>query len=345
MHRHAFSTSPDLSIFRAAGARDRVVFAIGALTAALVLAWLALASPPRTREVVVHLAQGATATLKEGAALATVQIDRAVSGSHALRALFADLGYGLDEVRDGAPVPRVIINRMPTDIDEIDSLEARKRLFVETLLPLVLEANQTILKDRARLEELYEKDAAGKEFTRRERDWLARLADRYEMNDVDLAELRRRVDTVPPSLAIAQAALESGWGTSRLAQVGHSLFGQKVQRPESGAPARVGYVPIKSEGDDLVMRTFDDLSSTVKAYVQNLNTHAAYREFRAQRAVLRARGTPLDGWQLAGAIKRYSERGRDYIKDVRGLIKANDLSALDDARLSDEGHRIPLRAI
>ena len=345
MDRHAYSTSPDLSVFRAAGARDRVVFAIGALTAVLVLAWLALAGPPRTREVVVNLAQGATATLKEGAALATVQIDRAVGGSHALRTLFAELGYGLDEVREGAPVPRVILNRMPADIHEIDSPEARKHLFVKAILPIVLEANQAILKDRARLDELYEKDAAGKEFTQRERDWLLRLADRYELDEANLVELRRRVDTVPPSLAIAQAALESGWGTSRLAQAGHSLFGQKVQRPEPGALARVGFVSIKSDGDDLVMRTFDDLSSTVTAYVQNLNTHAAYREFRAQRAVLRAHGKPLDGWQLAGAIKRYSERGRDYIKDVRGLIKANDLGALDDARLSERGHRMPLRAI
>lgn len=345
MHRHAYSASPITPIFRAASARDRTIFVIGLVTALIIGVWLALTGQTRTREVVVHLAQGATATLKEGAALATVQIDRAVSGSGALRKLFADLGYGLDEVRDGAEVPRVIINRIPADIDEIRSPDERKRLFVETILPLVLEANHAILKDRARLEELYEKDVSGKGLTRRETDWIVRLADRYEMEGASLVELRRRVDVVPPSLALAQAALESGWGTSRLAQDGHSLFGQKVQRPELGAPVRVGYVPIKSEGDDLVMRTFDDLTSTVRAYVHNLNTHVAYREFRAQRAELRARGRPLDGLYLAGYIKRYSERGGDYIKDVRGLIKANDLRALDDARLSGTAQQIPLRAI
>ena len=313
---------------------DRAVFAVGMAVSLIVAAWLVLGTQTRAREVVVILAHTASVTLKEGAAFASVQFVRAVPSAAALSSLFTELDYRLDDVREGAAVPRVIIDRIPADFEAMDSPEERKLLFAKTVLPIVLETNMSILKDRARLEELYDKDASGKALDARERAWLERLAGRFEMDGVNLAELRRRVDAVPPSLAIAQAALESGWGTSRLAQQGHSLFGQKVQRPDAGAAVRAGIAPAIPGGDDLIMRTFDSLPSTVKAYIHNLNTHPAYREFRERRADARARGKALDGWYLAGYIKRYSERGRDYIKDVRGLIKTNDLGALDDARFS-----------
>ena len=136
---------------------------------------------------------------------------------------------------------------------------------------------------------------------------------------------------VPVSVALGQAALESGWGTSRFAQQGNALFGQIGV---SGAPETV---MLKSEADGTLFRSFDSLTGAVRAYVQNLNTHNAYREFRAARASLRKKageGHPLEGLLLVGALTRYSERGADYLGDLRGLIRINKLQQFDKSRLA-----------
>jgi Bax protein len=126
---------------------------------------------------------------------------------------------------------------------------------------------------------------------------------------------------VPVSLALAQAALESGWGTSRGARNGHSVFGHM----------RFG------DDDEGRLRHFADLPAAVEAYALNLNTHRAYAEFRRARAAYRAEGKPLDGHSLAQHLHRYSERRMDYVRDVRGLMRANALRGLDRARLDLDG--------
>jgi Bax protein len=297
---------------RASSARDRIVFGTGIAVSAVVFLWLGLSGQQRTREYVASIAENATAGIRE------VHFAPPVASAEALLARFAEMGYHLADVRTGAAVvPRAIVTRIPSDIESMDSVDDRKALFVKALLPLVLEENQAILKDRARLEELYETEASGKAMTLRETAWLERLAERYGLERVNLVELRRRVDAVPPSLAIAQAAVETGWGTSRLAQKGHALFGQRA-----------------ANGED--HQTFGAPADAVRAYINNLNTHNAYREFRERRAAQRAKDMPLDGMQLANFLKRYSERGRDYIKDVRTVIRANDLHMLDSARLANQ---------
>jgi Bax protein len=234
--------------------------------------------------------------------------------------------YTLAAVRDdGAAVPRLFLAHVPADLPRLDSPEARKNAFVKMLLPLILAENERILAERKHLLALGDGVAAGGSLRRVDQSWLEEMADRYEVpyDPADpaavIARLERRVDIVPPSLAIGQAALETGWGTSAAAR-GQAMFGQMV---------------FSDDGERAEVRRFERLAHAVRAYEHNLNTHHAYERFRARRAFARERQVPLNGYELALTLIRYSERKMDYVRDVRGIIKANKLQPLDAARLDD----------
>ncbi len=236
-----------------------------------------------------------------------------------LYALFVERGYELGGLRRGdESVPRLVVEQLPGDLAALDSIDLRKSVFIKSLLPLLLLENERVSATREQLLALAEKvgppDAA-------ETAFLDELAERYDTAPGNLRELLRRVDVVPVSLALAQAALESGWGTSRGAKDGHSVFGHM----------RFG---IDDEGR---VRHFADLPAAVEAYALNLNTHRAYAEFRRARAALRAEGKPLDGHSLAQHLHRYSERRMDYVRDVRSVMRANALRNFDQAKLDLDG--------
>jgi len=237
------------------------------------------------------------------------------------RALVDLRSYTLEAVRDGsASVPRLLLDRLPTLLTRVESAELRKRLFIKALLPTLLAENERILARRMRLVEIAVARAEGIARSPVDDTWLADIAESYGTQIDDLDELLRRVDAVPPSLALAQAALESGWGTSRGAQQAHSMFGH-MMFTGAGDSARA------------TLRPFPGLGEAVAAYVHNLNTHLAYAPFRERRTRARAAGQTPDGHALAGELLRYSERGHDYVRDVRTMIRSNRLEAFDRARL------------
>lgn len=239
-----------------------------------------------------------------------------------LYALFVGRGYLLEDTKAANdPVPRMVVERLPRDLAALESSDLRKAVFIKSLLPLLLLENERILADRARLEKIYADIAAGETPGLIDQAFLAETAERYEVPADRPRELLRKVDAVPVSLAIAQAALETGWGTSRPAQAGHALFGQMIYRDED---------------DDGRVRRFAALPEAVAAYALNLNTHRAYGEFRRARAAARGEGKPHDGHALAQHLQRYSERRMDYVRDVRAVMRANGLRALDKARLDGE---------
>ncbi len=212
-------------------------------------------------------------------------------------------------------------------------VEARKRVFVQSLLPLILRVNERILAERRRLISLRDRLEAGSPVPSSERAWLDLLAARYGAEAGDFDDLLRRVDAVPPSLALAQAAEESGWGTSRFARDGNALFGQYTYvKGEGIVPAK------RSPGRRFEVKAFSALIDGVAGYAHNLNSHRAYSAFRAERAKMRAAGMPFDGAALAGSLLRYSERGEAYIKAIRRIIGTNDFGDFDRARLSQERH-------
>ncbi len=267
-----------------------------------------------------------------------------VATAEELADLFAAQGYDCDlPGAKAVAVPRILLAAVPADLDATATPAERKDLFLRLMLPLVLTVNEEIAGDRAQLVALAGLRDAGEDFSGEQADWLAALGRRYGIAagapdaaelDADapdaeelVAELLRRVDIVPPSLAIAQAALESGWGTSRLAREGNALFGERTW-------SAAGLEPLAREaGTRHRARSFARLLDAVAAYMRNLNTHDAYGEFRRVRAGLRADGALPAGVALVGQLARYSELGDAYIKAVRGLIRSNRLQGLDRAAL------------
>jgi Bax protein len=249
-----------------------------------------------------------------------------------LEKAFRQTGYDLDLVRKfNKPVPRLRLATLPSGLVEIRSPKRRKTLFLSLVLPMVLEANGHIATDRRRLLYLSAAAESGQELPADAQSWLERLAARYKTAPDRLDVLLRRVDVVPVSLAISQAAIESGWGTSRFAQQGNAIFGQWT------TAGGKGLVPEgREEGMTHKVRAFDRLSDSVEAYLLNLNTHRAYRHLRAKREEIRLAGERPDGIILAEGLEPYSQKGEEYVELLRSIIRVNRLTPFDDAILSDE---------
>jgi Bax protein len=236
-------------------------------------------------------------------------------------------GYDLASARAGLPVPRLFLARLPADWPSAPASDSHKRLFLTAVLPLVLRANERIRRERASLRAIRARARHGIVPDLVERNWLADLAGRHGGSAGDLDALMSRVDVVPPSLALAQAALESGWGSSRFSRAGNALFGQWTYGKGSGmVPAR------RAPGARHEVRAFETLAGSIEAYMSNLNRHPAYDGLRRTRAELRRAGA-VDGLALAAGLAAYSARGETYIEELRRLIRVNDLAALDSARL------------
>lgn len=241
--------------------------------------------------------------------------------------LYQSIDYRLDGIRMGEMVvPRVLVNKMPSDVSIVQSPAERKQLFIKLALPLILHANERIAADRKNLIVLSEK-LARMSATPSEQSWLDSLAARYGLESPEIDALLQRVDAIPPSLALAQGAEESGWGTSRFVREGNAIFGQHTFN--KGA----GLVPERRDTDaNYEVKSFDGLLESVTSYMTNLNTHSAYNEFRRIRADQRASGD-VDSYSLVGTLSRYSERGEAYIETIRSIIDTNDLRSYDGASL------------
>lgn len=242
---------------------------------------------------------------------------------------FSSLNYDLDSLREGtATVPRLFVVSLPADMNRIRVPEKRKWVFLNAVLPLVLKINDEIRATRRRVETLMTKRGAGARLSAEARLWLAALAERYGTGRDDLAALLSRVDNIPPSLALAQAAEESGWGTSRFVLEGNALFGQwTFAGTQNLIPTR------RDAGRSHGVKAFTNLLDAVRAYMHNLNTHRAYRKFRSMREKMRLTARPADGLALVGSLTNYSVRGKKYIRSIRAIITTNRLLALDKARL------------
>jgi Bax protein len=244
---------------------------------------------------------------------------------------FNSIGYDLDAVRLGkTSVPRVLLARVPDGLADMRRIDRRKRVFISLMLPLVLEANERVLRQRVRILLYQAKLATGRALSATQKKDLDAIAAVYGVSPDRIDRLLSRVDAVPPSLALAQAAIESGWGTSRFVREGNAPFGQWTTADQPGI------VPsARKEGKTHKIRSFDRLIDSVHSYLSNLNTHRAYGDFRARRAEMRNSARPLDGYGLVPGLRAYSERGGEYLTLLRQVIRTNALGALDDARLRD----------
>ena len=199
----------------------------------------------------------------------------------------------------------------------------RKKDFINSMLPIIKNANQSILEKRDFLF-IIEKKIENNNLNVLEAAILKKMFREYKIKNNDISELKKRMDIVPISLAIAQAAIESGWGTSRFAIEGNAYFGQKV----IGSKIR-GIKPNGIENPLVKIRTFDNLNGSVNAYINNLNTHFAYKNFRKSRNELRSFGKIPEGIILVKQLKKYSELGEEYVNKVQKVMNENNLNKFD----------------
>ena len=237
--------------------------------------------------------------------------------------LFKETDYNLKDVRKTKLVKPVKLSLLPNEMKMIESTEKRKNLFIQIILPLIIEENNRIKLNRKKLFSILNKNHN----SNAEKKWLNEKFKQYGVLNKDLSTLKVRMDTVPVSLAIAQAAKETGWGTSRFALEGNALFGQWTWSGEGIKPADADH-----NATHKVMK-FKILKSSIRAYQRNLNTHSGYKEFRMARAALRDNRRNLDGLILATYLNKYAETGTEYVKIIKQIIKQNNLTDFDKVKL------------
>tara|TARA_Y100001970_G_scaffold257835_1_gene337105 strand:+ start:1672 stop:2757 length:1086 start_codon:yes stop_codon:yes gene_type:complete len=240
-----------------------------------------------------------------------------------IKQLFEDTDYKLNDIRKNKLVKPIALDSFPLEIKMIENTKKRKEFFIQIVLPLILQENNNIRLDRKRLFSIINKSSN----TALEKKWLVKKYKQYGIPSKDLFTLKVRMDEIPVSLALAQAAKETGWGTSRFAQEGNALFGQWTWSGQGLKPKEAD----ESKGHKVMK--FNILQASVRAYQRNLNTHKSYKEFRLVRAQLRDAGKPLDSIILSKYLDEYAETGQQYVKILKKIIEQNNLKDFDDAKL------------
>ena len=240
-----------------------------------------------------------------------------------LEELFKDTKYNLKKIRKDKIVKPVIISLLPNEIKKIENTKKRKNLFIQIVLPLILEENNRIRVDRKKLFSILNKNINSNV----EKRWINKKFKQYGVVNKDLSTLKIRMDIVPVSLAIAQSAKETGWGTSRFALEGNALFGQWTWEGEGIKPSGAD-----TNSTHKVMK-FKVLKASVRAYIRNLNTHRSYMSFRRERAEQRDNFEKFNSLELADHLDKYAETGKEYVKILKQIIKQNSLTDFDDAKI------------
>ena len=240
-----------------------------------------------------------------------------------LNQIFEEKDYNLSFVRKNKIVKPFEVGMLPNEIKMMESSKQKKDLFIKIVLPLILSENNRIKRDRNTLFKILNRSNN----TKTEKDWLNKKFRQYGVVKKDITTLKIRMDEIPVSLAIAQAAKETGWGTSRFAIEGNALFGQWTYSGEGIKPAAA------DKDTKHKIMTFNVLKASVRAYQRNLNTHSSYKEFRKARAIQRDNDEELNSLELANYLDQYAETGSDYIKILKKIIDQNNLKDFDNVKI------------
>jgi Bax protein len=246
--------------------------------------------------------------------------------------LFKDVEYDLGKVRSQKLVKPIYFTQFPRDLDELQSTKLKKETFIKIVLPLIVAENERIIADREKLIIL-----SGKKFTTDlEKQWIRQKLLEYKVKKGDLKELLIRMDIIPTSIALAQAAKESGWGTSRFALEGNAIFGQWTWSGKGIAP-----LERESNKSHKILK-FPILRASVKAYQNNLNTHKSYLKFRSKRSGLREKNKEIKGLELTETLNNYAQTGLEYTKILNQIIRQNRLTDFEPVRLVNSVKKIEL---
>jgi len=258
-----------------------------------------------------------------------------VDSPQELSSYFNEIGYSARLLRTGnASIPKLTMASVPRNWAEGLTVDRKKTLFFRALLPMVMIANSEISMDRTRLLDLRNTLAETGKISSRDTIWIQKKSDQYGLQLIaqgseakTVNQLLPRVDIIPPSLALAQGAVESAYASSRFAVEGNALFGQWKFGD--------GLVPGEQRTalGDYRIAVFDSPLDSIRSYMRNLNTNRAYSSFRELRADARKRGEIPRGSPLAAGLLAYSEKGQAYVSLIRSMIARNGLSATDGAKL------------
>ena len=238
--------------------------------------------------------------------------------------LFEEVEYDLRKVRFEKRVKPIYFTQFPKDLDEIQSVKLKKDTFIKIILPLIVAENERIYEDRFKFKKLKFK----KMTTDKEKLWLRQKLREYKVQNGSMDELEKRMDIIPVSIALAQAAKESGWGTSRFALEGNAIFGQWTWNGK-------GIAPLSREiGKSHKILRFPILRASVKAYKNNLNTHKGYKKFREKRFNLRVKNKSIVGLDLIKTLDTYAQTGEEYTKTLKKIIQQNDLNDFETVKLT-----------
>ena len=226
----------------------------------------------------------------------------------------------------------IYFTQFPKDLDELQSTRLKKETFIKIVLPLIVAENERILEDKQKLKKISVK----KFTTDLEKQWLRQKLLEYKVKKGNINELIVRMDIIPTSIALAQAAKESGWGTSRFALEGNAIFGQWTWSGQGIAP-----LDRESNKNHKILK-FPILRASVKAYQNNLNTHKGYSKFREKRATMREKNKVVSGLELTETLKNYAQTGSEYIKILNQIIKQNRLTDFEPVRLVNSVKQIEL---
>ena len=246
--------------------------------------------------------------------------------------LFKDVNYDLRQVRSNKLVKPIYFTQFPRDLHELQSVRLKKETFIKIVLPLIVAENEKILADRKKLKLLSDK----KFTTDLEKQWLRQKLLEYKVKKGNMNELAIRMDIVPTSIALAQAAKESGWGTSRFALEGNAIFGQWTYSGKGIAPLK------RAEDENHKVLKFPILRASVKAYQNNLNTHKSYSKFREKRATMRDKNKVVSGLELTETLQNYAQTGSEYTRILNQIIKQNRLTDFEPVRLVNSVKQIEL---
>lgn len=212
----------------------------------------------------------------------------------------------------------------PSSYYKIKNTNLQKRTFFEILYPKVIKANKKILEERVFIEHYFDDIEAVTDTTTKKHQKLANLARKYKIKDIyNKEEYLNKIDIVPVSMALAQAAIESGWGKSRFTKEANNIFGHWTYGEKGLVPKH------RPAGQKHKIKIYESLQASIEGYMRNLNRTEAYKEFRHLRAKYRAMGVHPKGLQLSQTMHKYSGIGHEYLRILRIVINKNKLAQYD----------------
>ena len=248
-----------------------------------------------------------------------------ISSAEEMFKIFEEQNFSRDNFLNNTYDSLIVFSSLPEDFMTVEPASARKELFVKTILPIIFFENEKVLEERNKILEWWtatEGDLIKRDYWP---DWLENISTKYSYEGENIGDLLMSVDIIPISLAVSQAAIESGWGTSRYAREGNAVFGQYTYKKDLGILPKE-----RPEEENFLIRKFQTISDSTASYIKNLNTHNGYKGVRENRKKIRMNGEKISGMSLVKYLVNYSERKEDYIKDIEQMIQDNDFQDFDN---------------